>query len=266
MPEDRGTPIALVGAGGIAPAHLDAYRTAGFNVRVIANRTLARAVERRDAFFPQAEATDDIAGTLARPDIAVVDLTPHPAERAPMIEAALRAGKHVLSQKPFVLDLDTGERLADLAATQGRMLAVNQNGRWAPHLSWMREAVRAGLVGEVQSVHLSVHWDHSWIAGTAVRADRRPDPLRFRDPLVRLPRQPHRRLRHPRDGHPQPRRRPDSRAALPQPDARRVSRRPGRRSCSTRPPATARSTAPSSPAASARSPATGRTLDSSGSR
>ena len=136
-------------------------------MRVIANRTLARAVERRDAFFPQAEATDDIAGTLARPDIAVVDLTPHPAERAPMIEAALRAGKHVLSQKPFVLDLDTGERLADLAATQGRMLAVNQNGRWAPHLSWMREAVRAGLVGEVQSVHLSVHWDHSWIAGTA---------------------------------------------------------------------------------------------------
>jgi predicted dehydrogenase len=159
--------IALIGAGGIAPAHLEAYRDAGFDVRVIANRTLTRAIERRDAFFPQAEATDDIAGTLARPDITVVDITPHPDTRAPMIEAALKAGKHVLSQKPFVLDLDQGHRLCDLADAQGLHLAVNQNGRWAPHLSYMREAVRAGLLGQVHSVHLSVHWDHSWIKGTA---------------------------------------------------------------------------------------------------
>lgn len=167
MPQGRRLPIALIGAGGIAPAHLEAYARAGFDVRVIANRTLARAVARRDAFFPGAEATDDIAGTLARTDIAVADITPHPAERVAMIEAALDHGKHVLSQKPFVLDLDTGARLADLAEARGVMLAVNQNGRWAPHFAWMREAVQAGLIGEVQSVHLSVHWDHSWIAGTA---------------------------------------------------------------------------------------------------
>jgi predicted dehydrogenase len=166
MPRDRSLPIALVGAGGIAPSHLRAYRDHGLNVRVIASRSAARAAELRDACFPGAEATGDVAGTLARPDIAVVDLTPHPADRVALIEAALAGGKHVLSQKPFVLDLDTGHRLCDLAEARGRILAVNQNGRWAPHLSWMREAVRAGHVGSVQSVHLSVHWDHSWIAGT----------------------------------------------------------------------------------------------------
>ncbi len=167
LPVDRAIPIALVGAGGIAGAHLDAYRAAGLNVRVIANRTLARAVARRDAFFPQAEATDDIAGTLARKDIAVVDLTLHPLDRAPLIEQALAHGKHVLSQKPFVLDLDVGARLADMADRHGLILAVNQNGRWAPHLAWMREAVAAGLVGQIHSVHLSIHWDHGWIKGTA---------------------------------------------------------------------------------------------------
>jgi predicted dehydrogenase len=76
----------------------------------------------------------------------------------------------VLSQKPFVLDLDAGLRLVDLAEKKGVILAVNQNGRWAPHLSWMREAVRAGLVGDVQSVNVSIHWDHGWIAGTAFEA------------------------------------------------------------------------------------------------
>jgi predicted dehydrogenase len=166
MPARRDQPIALIGAGGISSAHLDAYRTAGFNVKVIASRTLAHAVARRDAFFPEAEATDDVAGTLARDDIAVADITTHPEERAGLIEAALRAGKHVLSQKPFVLDLAVGERLVDLAEARGVILAVNQQGRWAPHMSFMREAVRAGLIGEVQSVHIAMHWDHSWVAGT----------------------------------------------------------------------------------------------------
>ena len=96
----------------------------------------------------------------------MVDITPHPAERVPLIEAALKAGKHVLSQKPFVLDLDTGERLADLADKKGVKLAVNQNGRWAPHLAYMREAVRAGLIGDVSPCHIGIHWDHSWIVGT----------------------------------------------------------------------------------------------------
>jgi predicted dehydrogenase len=76
------------------------------------------------------------------------------------------AGKHVLSQKPFVLDLDVGQRLVDLADRKQRQLAVNQNGRWAPHFSYAREAIRAGLLGDVTGVHLSVHWDHGWVAGT----------------------------------------------------------------------------------------------------
>jgi predicted dehydrogenase len=167
MPRSYRPRIALVGAGGIAAAHLGAYRAAGFDVAVIASRTLARAEARRDAFFPEAEATDDIARTLARDDIEVVDITPHPEVRLPMIEAALIAGKHVLSQKPFVLDLDAGARLCDLAEAKGVRLAVNQNGRWAPHLAWMREAVRTGMVGAVHAVDVAIHWDHGWIAGTS---------------------------------------------------------------------------------------------------
>ncbi len=87
-----------------------------------------------------------------------------------MIEAALEAGKHVLSQKPFVLDLDFGRRMVDLADARGVKLAVNQNGRWAPHFSYMRAGDRAGLIGDAAlGCHVAVHWDHSWIAGHAVR-------------------------------------------------------------------------------------------------
>lgn len=159
--------IGVIGAGGIVAAHLDAYRTAGWEVAAICNRTLARAKARATEFAPGAWVTDNYSDLLADPTIDVVDITTHPADRLPIIEAALSAGKHVLSQKPFVLDLAEGRRLVQLAKDNGVKLAVNQNGRWAPHLSWMREAVRAGLIGDLQSVHINIHWNHGWIAGTS---------------------------------------------------------------------------------------------------
>jgi predicted dehydrogenase len=158
--------IGLIGAGGIAASHLDAYKNAGWEVAAICNRTRSRAEGRAKEFFPSARVSEHYQDILADSSIDVVDITPHPMDRLPMIEAALRAGKHVLSQKPFVLDLGDGERLVQLARDSGLKLAVNQNGRWAPHLSYMREAVRAGLVGDVTGVHASIHWNHGWIAGT----------------------------------------------------------------------------------------------------
>lgn len=158
--------IGVIGAGGIVSAHLDAYRTAGWEVAAICNRTLAKAEAKAAEFAPKARVTNRWQDVLNDPTIDVVDITPHPADRLPIIEAALRAGKHVLSQKPFVVDLAEGRRLVDLARQNNVKLAVNQNGRWAPHLSWMREAVRAGLIGDVISAHVSIHWNHGWIAGT----------------------------------------------------------------------------------------------------
>jgi predicted dehydrogenase len=159
--------IGLIGAGGIAASHLDAYRTAEWDVAAISNRSLAKAQARAIEFFPKARVTDRYEDILSDPSIDVVDLTPHPADRLPIMEAAIKAGKHVLSQKPFVLDLNIGRRLVKLAADSGVKLAVNQNGRWAPHLAWMREAVKAGLVGDVTAAHIAIHWNHGWIAGTS---------------------------------------------------------------------------------------------------
>jgi predicted dehydrogenase len=108
----------------------------------------------------------DFHKVLKRSDVTVVDITTHPDVRPPLIEAALKAGKHVLSQKPYVLDLSVGRKLADLADERGLKLAVNQNGRWAPHFAYMREVIRAGLIGEVGTVDFEVHWDHHWVLGT----------------------------------------------------------------------------------------------------
>ena len=158
--------IGVIGCGGIAVQHLNGYRHAGFRVTALCDHTESKARDYQEKFYPDAMITTEYRELLRRDEIEVVDVTTHPQDRVEIIEEALRAGKHVLSQKPFVTDLDVGDRLAGLADASGVRLAVNQNGRWAPHFSFIREALRAGLIGRLMSAHFSAHWDHNWIIGT----------------------------------------------------------------------------------------------------
>jgi predicted dehydrogenase len=158
--------IGLIGCGAITVEHLAAYRQAGYDVIGLCDVNAEKAAERQKEFFPHATIYSDYAELLDNEKIEVVDIATHPPDRPPIIRAALCAGRHVLSQKPFVLDLDVGEQLVELADKQRVRLAVNQNGRWAPHFSYIRAAIEAGLIGQVAAAHLSVHWDHSWVKGT----------------------------------------------------------------------------------------------------
>jgi len=158
--------IGLIGCGGITEFHLRAYKQADYNVVALCDLVEERARKRQEQFYPKAAVYTDHRALLAHADVEVVDIATHPPERVALIEDALRAKKHVLSQKPFVIDLETGERLAALADRQGVQLAVNQNGRWAPHFSYIRQTIRSGLLGDLMSVHVGVHWDHTWTRGT----------------------------------------------------------------------------------------------------
>lgn len=152
--------IGLIGCGNISRAHLAAYAAAGYRVRALCDVHIERASARRDEYFPDAAVTTDHHALLARPDIEVVDLATHVNVRPALVRDAIRAGKHILSQKPFVLDLDEGRELIELADQCGVTLAVNQNGRWAPHHSFLLAAAREGLLGTISSTDIGLYWPH----------------------------------------------------------------------------------------------------------
>lgn len=166
VPNTYRPPIALIGCGGIARNHLDAYRAKAYPVAVLCDMNLDAAKALRDEFFPEAAVTDDPEEIFARPDIEVVDLALHPEPRLALIRRALEADKHVLSQKPFVTDIIEGRKLVELAEQRGRKLAVNQNGRWAPYFSYLRQMLKQGLLGKIVSCDIHIAWDHTWIKGT----------------------------------------------------------------------------------------------------
>lgn len=152
--------IALVGCGGIGRLQLDAYRTAGWNVVMLCDANLGAAEAARDEFYPAAQVTDDFEAVLRDDGVTVVDLAVHTDIRPAMVRRALLVGKHVLSQKPYVESLEEGRELAELARRQGVVLAVNQNGRWAPHFAALRAVVDSGRLGDVVAADFAAYWPH----------------------------------------------------------------------------------------------------------
>ena len=155
--------IGVIGCGGISARHLAAYKAAGYPVLALCDVEEKRAMARRDEFFPDADIYTDAAEMLRREDIDVVDIATHVDVRPSLVRMALKAGKHVLSQKPFVRDIAEGESLIAAAEEANRLLAVNQNGRWAPHFAFLLAAARAGIIGDVSSADFAVYWPHDLV-------------------------------------------------------------------------------------------------------
>jgi predicted dehydrogenase len=163
---ERDIKIALIGCGGIASTHLAAYQSRGWKVVAFCDIDKNRAQSRADQFFPDALVTDNPEDIFALSGLDAIDIATHTRHRPPLLRRALECGHHVLSQKPFVTDITVGEELIALAKDKGVMLCVNQNGRFAPHFSYIRELVTSGTLGSITGIHTQLHWNHTWIAGT----------------------------------------------------------------------------------------------------
>jgi predicted dehydrogenase len=125
--------IALVGAGNLARwAHLPAVqKTPGASVRAIysANGVRAKSYARR---FGAAYCSTDYQQILDDQDVHIVLITSKNQEHAAQAIAALRAGKHVMVEKPMALTEQECSDLARAVAESGRHLTVGFNRRFAP--------------------------------------------------------------------------------------------------------------------------------------
>src|SRR5215468_2436271 len=93
-PKNYNPAIGVIGCGGIAVQHLNAYRHAGFRVTALCDRTESKARAYREKFYPEALVATDYRELLRSSVVEVVDVTTHPGDRVEIIEEALAAGKH----------------------------------------------------------------------------------------------------------------------------------------------------------------------------
>ena len=90
---------------------------------------------------------DDYDSLLAREFIDAVLIATPPKLHASMVHKALERGLHVFCEKPFVLDVAEGERLAALAETKGLVNQVGYHCRFVGAFQEAARIVKSGRAG-----------------------------------------------------------------------------------------------------------------------
>ncbi len=155
--------VGIAGTGFFAADHAKAFATLdGVKLGVCLSSSVDRAKPFAKTYdIPRiADSFDDL---LAECDLVAI-ATPD-RHHAWMTLAALKAGKHVLCEKPLTVTLEEAKCVADaarLASARGQHHAVNLSKRNAPALMRAMEIVHAGQLGEIRHVYGS--YLQAWLA------------------------------------------------------------------------------------------------------
>ena len=109
------------------------------------------------ADWPGVAVVPDVSALVARPDIDLIVVATPNAQHHPVAKAALEAGKHVVVDKPFTLDVAEARELELLSRRNNRLLAVYQNRRFDSDFLTLKELLASGELG--RPVYLESHFD-----------------------------------------------------------------------------------------------------------
>ncbi len=160
---------AVIGAGFIGPAHVEALRRLGYvEVAALVDADRARA-EQKAAALSIRQVYQDYREMLADPEIEVVHNCSPNNVHFEINSAILQAGKHCVSEKPLAMTAEEAKRLVILAKKTGLVNAVDFNYRFYPLVQQAKAMCEAGEVGEIYTIHgsylqdwLYLDTDYNW--------------------------------------------------------------------------------------------------------
>jgi len=160
----RSIGVAVIGAGMAGRSHAAGYRNAtslydpaALQVRPVAiadiNPAFAEDTARRFG-YQRAETTWQAIAEA--PDIDVVSVVVANHLHREVVEGLLRAGKHVLCEKPLAPTVDDAEAMVQAAEEAGTQAAVGFTFRRSPAIAAIRDHLQAGTIG--RPIHLDGHY------------------------------------------------------------------------------------------------------------
>ncbi|UNK48697.1 oxidoreductase [Lysobacter sp. S4-A87] len=140
--------IALIGYGYAARTfHAPLIQSvAGLSMELVASSRPGQV----QAELPGVPVESDPLRAVVAPGIDLVVIATPNDTHFPLAQAALRAGKHVVVDKPMTPDLSEARELSATAKAHGRILSVFHNRRWDSDFISVRQAMREGLIGEAR--------------------------------------------------------------------------------------------------------------------
>jgi predicted dehydrogenase len=145
--------VGIVGSGFGGAVHAPAYALhPRFEVVAIASPSNAERVAKERKIphaFPSTEAM------LAGVELDVVSVASPPFDHLPSVLAALAAGKHVLCEKPFGMNVAEAEQMVAAAERAGTATAMSFEFRYVPAIIALRELLENGHIGALREIDVS---------------------------------------------------------------------------------------------------------------
>ena len=157
--------VAVVGLGFMGVTHLKAYRQIpGARIAAICDAvrlpvdgdfsTIGGNIGSADVLkldMTQIKATKNLDELLSDPGIDLIDLCVPTLAHPKLAIAALKAGKHVVCEKPLARTAALGREIAAAAATAKGYFMPAMCIRFWPEYVWLKQAIAAGTYGKVLS-------------------------------------------------------------------------------------------------------------------
>ncbi|SDT55225.1 Gfo/Idh/MocA family protein [Actinoplanes derwentensis] len=141
--------VAVVGAGYWGPNLVRNFQgSPAFHLRRLCDLDVERA-QRVLGGYSTVEVSADLGEVLADPSIDAVAIATPAGTHLPVAMAALRAGKHVLVEKPLAATYQEGLQLVEEADRRGLTLMCDHTYCYTPAVLRIRELLAAGELGEL---------------------------------------------------------------------------------------------------------------------
>ncbi len=150
--------VAVVGAG-IGAEHVAALQTLPrrFAVHTVCDLDAARATALAARCGARQET--DLDAVLADPEVDLVDICLPPRLHVPVTLQALRAGKHVVCEKPLAGSLADVDEVTAMARSVGRHVFPVFQYRYGPAMRLLASLQGQGRLGPLRVATLETHWN-----------------------------------------------------------------------------------------------------------
>jgi len=147
--------VALIGYGYAGRTfHAPLIRaTPGLDLAIVNSRDERKV----HADIADVQVVESPADAFASSSVDLVVIATPNDTHAPLADAALRAGKHVVVDKPFALTLDDARDLFKVAEAADRLLTVFHNRRWDGDFFALKDLLHDSVLGRV--THFESHFD-----------------------------------------------------------------------------------------------------------
>ena len=143
---------AVIGAGFVGRAHIESLRRQGIPVVGVLGSSRDRAAESARALRID-RAYSSLDELAKDKEVDVVHICTPNHLHAEQTTVLMRAGKHVMCEKPLAMNTKESAQLIDLARKENRVGGVTYNLRYYPLCQQARAMVDAGAIGEPRLVH-----------------------------------------------------------------------------------------------------------------